>query len=319
MPATAQTSAPISSGPAASGPSATASSPSLAATTGQSLATAPISSTTSQPGSSAASSSSTSPSLAPAPISGAPPRPDSSAATSAARGTAASPSLAAHNSASQPEVRLVNRQVPVAAEPEVKLFAPEGSAEGCASGECLPPAPDLHEADEPEPPAPVPAATARGPSTDDEKWRRAVDALREVSPRHGKSLSYARFLGFTPEGVRLAFPPDAAFHKSQVTGMSRPMVEGELTRALGRPIKLVEDSSVQALESAPKSIAEVEATDQSSRERGIEGKVKAHPALRNVLRHLGGALEHIAYLEPAAVIRPSAPSPDEGDAGPTVD
>lgn len=217
---------------------------------------------------------------------------------------------------------------------DVKLFAPEGSAEGCASGECLPvaaPPPvsaaapvalaapvELHEADEPEPPPPVSAAN-RTVATDEEKWKRAVDAVREASPRHGKSLSYARFLGFTPEGVRLAFPTDAAFHKSQVIGMSRAMVEGELTRSLGRPIKLVEDTSVQALVGAPKSIAEVEATDKSTRERGIEDKVKSHPALRNVLKHLGGALEHISYLEPVAR-PPTAPAaPDEGDAGPPVD
>ncbi len=233
----------------------------------------------------------------------------------------------------QPEVRLINRKLapePSAEKPEgdVKLFAPEGSAEGCASGECLPEAPavaaalppELHEADEPEPPPPV-APADRTLATDEEKWKRAVDALREVSPRHGKSLSYARFLGFTPEGVRVAFPADAAFHKSQVISMSRPMVEGELARSLGRPIKLVEDTSVQAFQSAARSIAEVELTDRNTRERGIEDKVKSHPALRNVLRHLGGALEHISYLEPVVALKRTAtPSgSDEGDAGPSVD
>lgn len=220
-------------------------------------------------------------------------------------------------------MRLVNRQLPG----EVKLFAPEASPEGCASGECLPaspvvaaPAPpvELHEADEPEPPPPITAAQ-RPLVSDDEKWKRAVDAVREASPRHGKSLSYARFLGFTAEGVRVAFPADAAFHKSQVIGMSRAMVEGELARSLGRPIKLIEDTSVQALQGAPKSIAEVEATDRSTRERGIEDKVRSHPALRSVLRHLGGSLEHIAYLEPVARQPAAAATPDEGDAGPPVD
>ncbi len=233
-----------------------------------------------------------------------------------------------------PEVRLVNRQLNAAEpkeqrseNPEVKLFAPEGSAEGCASGECLPEAPqvaapELHESDEPEPPPPV-TPENRAVATDEEKWKRAVEAVREASPRHGKSLSYARFLGFTPEGVRLAFPADAAFHKAQVLSMSRPMVEGELARSLARPIKIVEDNSVQAFEGAARSIAEVEATDRSTRERGIENKVKAHPALRNVLKHLGGSLEHIAYLEPVARPPPDhssrAEPRDEGDAGPSVD
>ena len=174
---------------------------------------------------------------------------------------------------------------------------------------------------EPEPPPPVSPADGSA-VTDEDKWKRAVEAVREASPRHGKSLSYARFLGFTPDGgVRIAFPADAAFHRSQVIGMSRPMVEGELTRSLGRTIKFVEDTSVQAFASAAKSIAEVEATDRSTRERGIEDKVKAHPALRSVLKHLGGSLEHISYLEPATRLPAAATAspPDEGDAGPAVD
>lgn len=241
----------------------------------------------------------------------------------------------------QPEVRLVNRVLPPGATEsapgDIKLFAPEGSAEGCASGECLPgeepqktgvlspepPPIDLAEADEPPPDVvEVPrAAPPRVGGSDDDRWRRAVDAVREASPRHGKSLSYARFLGFTPEGVKVAFPPDAAFHRAQVTGMSRSLVETELAKSLGRPIKLIEDTSAAALSAAPKSIAEVEATDRSSREKVIADKVKSHPALRNVIRHLGGALEHIAYLEAAP--RPVAAGPsaaaDEGDGGPAVD
>lgn len=175
----------------------------------------------------------------------------------------------------------------------------------------------MDEPEEDEPPRP--AAPAPKPSSDEDKWRRAVDAVRDASPRHGKSLSYARFLGFSPEGVRVAFPPDAAFHRSQVIGMSRAMVEGELARSLGRPIRLIEETDAKAFESASKSIAEVEATDRSTRERGIAEKVKAHPALRNVIRHLGGALEHIAYLEPVTRPPSAAPTPDEGDAGPSVD
>lgn len=244
-------------------------------------------------------------------------------------------------------MRLVNRVLPpqpVAVERapgDVKLFAPEGSAEGCASGECLPeapavaaappapvtqpavvaPPPELAPPDDDEPPPPITqSAPARMPQGDDEKWRRAVDALREASPRHGKSLSNARFLGFTPEGARIAFPQDAAFHRAQITGMSRAMVEAELAKSLGRPIRLVEDTSAAALQSAPRSIAEVEQSDRNTRERSIEQKVRMHPALKNVIRHLGGAIEHIAYLEP--VSRPNAnaaPVADEGDAGPAVD
>jgi hypothetical protein len=199
-----------------------------------------------------------------------------------------------------PEVKLVNRVLPP--QPPVdeapKLFEPEGSAEGCASGECLP---------APAEPDDEPAAAPVAPETDHDRWSRAVDALRQTSPRHGKSLSFARFLGFTPEGVRVAFAPDAAFHKSQVTGMSRAIVENELTRSLGRAIKLLDESNAQAYQAAPKSIAEVEATDRATRERGIDRKVHDHPAIRTILKHLGGAVEHIAYLEPTAKPRASAP------------
>ena len=166
---------------------------------------------------------------------------------------------------------------------------------------------DHDEGQEPEQAEPgVPPA----PTTDHARWTQAVDAVRQASPRHGKSLSFARFLGFTPEGARLAFAPDAAFHRSQVVGMSRALVEGELTKALGRPIKLVEDNDPKAFDGAPRSIAEVEASDRTTRERLIEAKVREHPATQAVLRHLGGAIEHVQVLEPA-IERPLAPSAGE--------
>jgi hypothetical protein len=256
-----------------------------------------------------------------------------------------------------------------ASQDEPKLFAPEGSAEGCASGECLPettgaPTPSKSNANAAGNPSPAPAktasssptapvakvpptsnpsttavqspmangSTARVPApaaasepveplpadepdelpgrveTEHDRWAKAVEAMRQASPRHGKSLSYARFLGFTPEGVRVAFAPDAAFHKAQVTGMSRAIVEAELTRALGRPMKLQDESNTTAYQAAPKSIAEVEASDRQTRETGIDRKVREHPAIRSILKHLGGAVEHIAYLEPAQQPRSVAPA-----------
>ncbi len=223
-----------------------------------------------------------------------------------------------------------------ASQDEPRLFAPEGSAEGCASGECLPepaapstaPATSAVPAPTSRPPtaapslakAPTPAAEPVEPlpadepddapgrvETEHDRWARAVEAMRQASPRHGKSLSYARFLGFTPEGVRVAFAPEAAFHKAQVTGMSRAIVEAELTRALGRAMKLLDESNTTAYQAAPKSIAEVEASDRQMRETGIDRKVREHPAIRSILKHLGGAVEHISYLEPAAQPRSVAP------------
>lgn len=200
-------------------------------------------------------------------------------------------------------MQLVNRQLPPeAAGPDEKLFAPEGSAEGCASGECLP---ELAPADEPEPTAPV-------GRTADDQWRDAVDQVRQVSPRHGKSLSYGRFLGFTPTGeARIAFPQEATFHRASVLGTNRPIIEEALSTALRRPVKLLEEVNAALRDAAPRSIAEVEATDRASRERGIDQKVREHPAIRSVLKHLGGSIEHIAYLEAPKAAPTAAPAGDE--------
>jgi hypothetical protein len=148
---------------------------------------------------------------------------------------------------------------------------------------------------------------------DHERWRRAVDAVRAALPRHGKSLSYARFLGFTPDGVRVAFPPDAAFHRAQVVGMARPLVEEALAKSLGQPGKLVEEQyDARTYDAAPKSIAEVEASDRAAKEKQTEARVRSHPAVRRVLQYLGGGIEHIQYLEP--LHDTPAPSPEEGEA-----
>jgi hypothetical protein len=228
----------------------------------------------------------------------------------------------------QPVVRLVNQVLPAPspseAGPDVTLFAAPGSAEGCASGDCLPsepvqlqrpgaslppPSPAEFELEE-EAPAPITQV-----ETEHDRWEKAVDAVRTASPRHGKSLSFARFLGFTPEGVKVAFAPDAAFHKAQVTGMSRAIVEAELARALGKPTKLIEDTNAGAFASAKRSIAEVEATDKATRERGIDAKVKDHPAIRSVLKHLGGSIEHVQYLEPVSAPKVALVAPDEPPPG----
>lgn len=212
----------------------------------------------------------------------------------------------------EPEVTLVNRVLPG----DVKLFEPEGSPGGCASGECLPPPPLVLEEQEPEPEPEAPVVQTSARALDDDRWRRAVEGVRGASPRHGKSLSYARFLGFGPEGVKISFPENATFHRAQIMGLSRSMIEGELAKSFGRPTKLLEETNAAVLQTAPKSIAEVETSDRNNRERDIEIKVKAHPALMNILKHLGGSLEHITYLEPAQKVRIAS---DESDAGPPVD
>ncbi len=209
------------------------------------------------------------------------------------------------------EVRLVNRTLapkgvePVDDEPDEKLFDPEGSAEGCASGECLPDGTPVQPpvAAAPSTPtharvAPAAAIATGVPNSQIERWKLAVDAVRAASPRHGKSLSHGRFVGMEPGTVRIAFPADAAFHRTTVFGMSRQLIEEELTKHFGRPTKVAEDNTAQALKAAAPSIAEDEARETSARHNAIDARVSHHPAIKSVLRILGGTVEHVQYLEP---------------------
>lgn len=235
----------------------------------------------------------------------------------------------------------------VPAEPDEKLFAPEGSAEGCASGECLPDgapitaaveatkpaaappvalpkpvdAPKLAAAPTVAPPKPVAPAhrpvdppRAVAPSSQLEQWKVAVEAVRVASPRHGKSLSHGRFVGMEPGTIRIGFPNDAAFHRSTVFGMSRQLIEEVLTKHFGRPTKVAEDNTSHALAAAAPSIAEDEAKETAARHTAIDAHVAQHPAIRNVLRILGGTVEHVQYLEPvreAPSLVPTASVPDD--------
>jgi hypothetical protein len=148
-----------------------------------------------------------------------------------------------------------------------------------------------------------------------EQWKAAVEAVRVASPRHGKSLSHGRFVGMEPGTVRIAFPADAAFHRSTVFGMSRQLIEEELSKHFGRSTKVAEDNTTQALQAAAPSIAEEEAKQTAARHQEIDARVAHHPAIRNVLRILGGTVEHVQYLEPVreapTLIAPSSPVPDD--------
>lgn len=117
-----------------------------------------------------------------------------------------------------------------------------------------------------------------------------------------------------PGTVRIAFPNDAAFHRSTVFGMSRQLIEEVLTKHFGRPTKVAEDNTSQALAAAAPSIAEDEAKETAARHTAIDAHVAQHPAIKNVLRILGGTVEHVQYLEPvreAPTLVPVASVPDD--------
>lgn len=139
-------------------------------------------------------------------------------------------------------------------------------------------------------------------SSHDARWREAIEAVKASSPRHGKSLSFGRVIAMSEGEIRLGYPSDAAFHRAAIFGNSKATLEQTLTAHFGRPFKLVEESSPQLIAQAPKSVAEIVAGDRLVREKDIEAKVKEHPAVRSVLRLLGGSLEHIQVLEPAPAL-----------------
>jgi hypothetical protein len=221
-------------------------------------------------------------------------------------------------------VRLTNVRKPIGPEAEAvddddeRLFAEEGSAEGCASGECLPDAPQQEPAAAVPPPptaaVPPPASTGRDtPSLSaGERWRAAVEAVKAASPRHGAALAHGRLLWLRPGEVGVAYIAAAAFHRGQVMGgTGRALVEKALSEHFGRPTKLLVEEATGEV-AATQSIAEQEAQARTAHQHTTEGKVRSHPAIRAVLKHLGGEIEHIQVLEPERpAAGPTVESPEE--------
>jgi hypothetical protein len=228
-------------------------------------------------------------------------RPAPLPSASAAPATAAS--APSPSGPAQPQTQPGSSTAPITSEepaPDERLFAPEGSAEGCASGECLP---EDAEAD---------AAPAQLTSHD--IWRRAVEGVRATSIRFGKSLSFARLVSAEPGLLKIAFPNEAGFHRATVFGSGRPEIEKHISTALGQATRLQEDSSNASLAAAPKSIAEQELTDRTARENSIDARVRVHPAVQNILKYFGGQVEHVQVLDPLPPAGAETPPPPEDDA-----
>ncbi|MFZ5470785.1 MAG: hypothetical protein ACOZIN_15245 [Myxococcota bacterium] len=142
------------------------------------------------------------------------------------------------------------------------------------------------------------------------EWRAAVNAVKAVSARHGKSLGFGRLVKLEPGAVTLAFPRDAAFHRATVTGTARPLVEKALSDHFRCPTRIIE---APADTPAPSSLAEEEARAKAVREKDLEGKVRAHPAVQATLRRLGGEIEFVRVLEEEQPVDGGeAPPPEEG-------
>ncbi len=229
-------------------------------------------------------------------------------------------------------MRVTNVRPPPTAPPaqDERLFAEEGPADGCASGECLPDAPPTALA-EPEPEAeslrpfdvhhtsrtaaPMVASgrdNLRKPLQD--RWRAAVDTVREASGRHAKSLACGRLLWIREGEVAVAYPPSQGFHKVTVSGNGRALIEKALSEHFGRPTKLVvQDGAEGDKAEGLVSLSELDAQERAAYEKSTEGRVRGHPAIRATLKFLGGEIEHIqVYDTPARpATTPSNESPDE--------
>lgn len=196
---------------------------------------------------------------------------------------------------------------PVVDEEGNRLFAPEGSAEGCASGECLPEAPEPAD-DEPAPPARV----AQGLSQQ-ERWRAALEKVKQVSPRHGASLAFGRLIDLRPNEVVIGYTREAAFHKATISAATgRATIEKVLSEHFGAPIRLVIQEATEATASAPISPAEEERIQRETHQKSTDVKVRSHPAVRAVLKAIGGEVEHIQVLEKERAPVPEVDAPDEG-------
>jgi hypothetical protein len=231
-------------------------------------------------------------------------------------------------------VRVTNVRLPPQAPPPVddeRYFPEEGSPEGCASGECLPDVPPVPLA-EPEPEsvrpfdvhhasraaAPLAASGRDNPRRPlQDRWRSAVDTVRESSGRHAKSLACGRLLWIREGEVAIAYTPKDGFHKTTVSGSGRTLVEKTLSEHFGRPTKLVVQDCAEgdATDAGAGliSIAQEDAQERAAYEKSTEGRVRNHPAIRATLKFLGGEIEHIqVYDQPARpVATPTNDTPDE--------
>ena len=194
---------------------------------------------------------------------------------------------------------------------DVRLFPAEGSAEGCASGECLPETPA-------EVAVPVVASGPSLVSRDDatrsllDRWRAVIDTVKFESPRHAASLSHAHLLWIRPGQVGVWYRPEAGFHRTSVSAASgKASVDKLLSLHFGVTTRLViEGKAEDRAAPAGSTVAQLDAQNKADREKTADNSVRAHPALRAIFRHLGGELEHVSFVEPDT--RPTAePEPPD--------
>ncbi|WP_237078171.1 DNA polymerase III subunit gamma/tau [Myxococcus xanthus] len=253
-----------------------------------------------------------------------PPSVPPAGATPLSRTTEPAPSVRVTN-IRRPEPIAPPEPPPYAEEEDARYYPEENSPEGCASGECLPevaavppplpaPEPVIHHEPEPEPPPPAPVTRSRDnpnlPLT--ERWRAAVETVKASHPRQGAALSNGRLMSMKNGEIVLGFLPVAGFHRMAVNSTAgKAAVDKALAEHFGRPVKLtIQDASPDDPRLGP-SLADQDAQTRAAHEKSTDSKVRSHPAVRAVLKFLGGEIEHIQVYEPE---RPGAvPADDTSD------
>ncbi|WP_240360384.1 DNA polymerase III subunit gamma/tau [Pyxidicoccus caerfyrddinensis] len=169
---------------------------------------------------------------------------------------------------------------------------------------------------EPEPESSAPLPVTRGRDNPNlpliERWRAAVESVKGSSLRHGTALANGRLLSMRAGEIVLGYLPTAGLHRMTVSAAAgKTTIDKLLAEHFGRPVRLSFQDITADDSRATLSIAEQDAQSRANHEKSTEGKVRGHPAVRAVLKFLGGEIEHIQVYEPE---RPSAvPAADTPD------
>jgi hypothetical protein len=124
-----------------------------------------------------------------------------------------------------------------------------------------------------------------------DRWRKAIDAVRERRPMQAIHLAEGRLLWLRPGEVALGFTPEKKFHRGQLDVRE---AEGLLSGWFGAPtILAVKD----AASDAPSSVAEDRRREREERAKRLRAEAEASPAVRAVKELLGGEIEEIQVLE----------------------
>lgn len=161
-------------------------------------------------------------------------------------------------------------------EPPARVFPPEPSPGGCATGECGTPA------DDPSLPQ-------------EERWKRWLASIREKHAVLYSFLAEGRLAWIRPGEIALGFSSEHAFHRAQVEGGEmRAQAEALLGSWFGAPTRLRLDAPIA---DGPLSVAEEERRRREARANELRRRAREHPAVRAVQSLLGGEIAGIDVPE----------------------